>query len=181
MALVGLFAAQAASAESANTERDAENRTAAVESDDASAVEPTPKDTAPPQTERTDAAGQLEILALGEGNERFWVAFDDVRMSIWADRMPADKLLQELEAYGGPTFTCFERLTRPVTLSLVGVRMEDVLRKMLDAYNFAYYYKDGRVAHVRILNYIPGRRYKVADPVITRADWTANVLGTSNP
>jgi hypothetical protein len=181
MASAGLCVAQAAPAERNDTELDAAKRTADVETDDASTVESTPKDTAPPQTDRAGTAGQVEILALGESSETFWVAFDDERISIWANRMPADKLLRELQAYGGPTFTCFEKLTRPVTLSLVWVRMEDVLRKMLDAYNFAYYYENGRLAHVRILNFIQGRRYKVASPVVTRVDWTAEVLGTSHP
>jgi hypothetical protein len=177
----GVWATQAAAAEGKNAERGTANRTADLEIDDARGVESTPKETIPPQTDKADAAGQLEILALGEGSERFWVAFDDMRISIWANRMPADKLLWELKAYGGPTFTCFEKLTRPVTLSLVRGSMKDVLRKVLDAYNFAYYYENGRLAHVRILSYIPGRHYKVADPVVTRIDWTADVLGTSSP
>lgn len=181
LASVGLCVTQAAANERKNADRRTARPAADVETGDAGVVEPKPKDTAPlqaHQADQADAAGRLEILALGESDERFWVAFDEKRISIWANRMPADKLLQELEAYGGPTFTCFEKLTRPVTLSLVRVRMEDVLRKILDAYNFAYYYEDGRLAHVRVLNYVPGRQYKVADPIVARIDWTAEVLGT---
>jgi len=150
-----------------------------VEREEAETRKPQSMIVAPTAPDPKAPERRTEILELGAGGERFWVAFADKRISIWANRMPADKLLEELRAYGGPTFTCFEPLTRPVTLSLVWVRMEDVLRKMFDAYNFAYYYEDGRLAHVRILNHVPGRNYKVADPVVTRLDWTQDVLGAA--
>ena len=67
-------------------------------------------------------------------------------------------------------------MTRPVTLSLIDVRMEDVLRRMLESYNFAYYYEDGRFAHVRILSFVPGRGYKVSSAIVSRIDWTRDVL-----
>jgi hypothetical protein len=124
------------------------------------------------------AKEEVEILALGDGSERFWVAFEHDRMSIWADHMPADQLLDLLREYGGPSYSCFEPMTRPVTMSFVRVRMEAVLRKMLVGYNFAYYYEDGVLAHLRVLNFIPGRQYKVADPIVRRIDWTQDVLNS---
>jgi hypothetical protein len=134
-----------------------------------------------PRTNSKTEHESPEILALGEGDERFWVAFEDKYMSIWADHMPADKLLEHLESYGGPTQTSFEPLTRPVTLSLVRVRMEQVLRKMLGGYDTAYIYDEGRLAHVRILNYVPGTMYKVVDPIVSRLDWTEDVLRQPHP
>ncbi len=136
-----------------------------------------PSANASPPVARDESAGEaVEILTLGEGADRFWVAFDDDRISVWANRMPADQLLTALHEYGGPTYTCFEPLTRPITLSVIGVRMEDILRKIFDGYNFAYYYEEGRLAHARVLNYIPGRQYKASDPIVPRVDWTRDVL-----
>ncbi|RMF24352.1 MAG: hypothetical protein D6760_03490, partial [Deltaproteobacteria bacterium] len=57
------------------------------------------------------------------------------------------------------------------TLTMHRVTMEAVLRKMLVGYNYALHYRQGRIVHVRVLQTIPGRGYKVPPPVETRAHW----------
>ncbi len=119
------------------------------------------------------AAAEPEILELGEGAERFWVVDHGDRISIYAKAVSASTILDALKPLGGPTYTSFEPLTRPVTLTLHRARMEDVLRKMLDGYSYAYRYRGGRIVHVRVLPLIAGRHYKTAPAVETREQWEA--------
>jgi hypothetical protein len=135
-----------------------------------SAPEPEPAAASEPESEP-------ELQTFGSPPEQFWlVQHDGDLLSIWCDHMPADKLLEELRAIGGPTFSSKQPLTRPVTLSFHRARIEEVLRKMLDGFNFAYYYENGRLAHVKVLEMIPGRGYKVASPVESRSQWTRRVF-----
>lgn len=130
--------------------------------------------------EGREAPAADELLVFGDAPEQFWLVQHGNLLSIWCDHMPADKLLEELRAIGGPTFSSKQPLTRPVTLSFHRARLEDVLRKMLDGFNFAYYYEDGRLAHVKVLEMIPGRSYKVASPVESRSQWTQRVFSSPN-
>jgi len=93
-------------------------------------------------------------------------------ISIYAVRVGADFILDELQAVGGPTYGSLEPLTRPVTLTLHEVPVEMMMRRMLDGYNYTLQYKDGRLSHVRVMHMIPGRNYKVVDPIESLAEWT---------
>jgi hypothetical protein len=93
-------------------------------------------------------------------------------VSIYAVRVPADFILDELKAVGGPTYRSMEPLTRPVTLTLHDVPIETMMRQMLDGYNYTLLYEDGRLSQVRVMHMIPGRSYKVFDPVETLSEWT---------
>jgi hypothetical protein len=94
------------------------------------------------------------------------------RISIYAERVAADFILDELRAVGGPTYASLEPLTRPVTLTLHGVSIETMLRRMLEGYNYSLHYENGRLAHVRVLHMMPGRGYKVTDAIETLSEWT---------
>jgi hypothetical protein len=134
------------------------------------------------ETTDPDALGRRDpaMLTFGTAPEQFWLVRHGARLSIWADHMPADKLLTELQSIGGPKFSVKEPLTRPVTLSLHRVTIEDLLRKVLDGYNFALYYERGHLAHVNVLLMMPGRSYKVASPIESRVSWTRRALSDSD-
>ncbi|RMD84291.1 MAG: hypothetical protein D6815_04545 [Candidatus Dadabacteria bacterium] len=113
------------------------------------------------------------IHHFGSGEEAVEVSLHGKLISIYADHVPADVILDYLRQLGGPTYSSIEPLTRPVTLTLHRVTMERMLEVMLWGYNYALEYRDGRIAHVRVLRMVPGRSYRVRSPVETRSEWLA--------
>jgi len=116
-------------------------------------------------------ASGAEIHRFGTGDQRVEVALHDGLISIYAAKVPADVVLDDLRELGGPTYSSIEPLTRPVTVTVHRATMEAVLRKMLVGYNYALHYRNGRIVHVRVLMPIPGMGYKVPPPVETRSHW----------
>ncbi len=116
-------------------------------------------------------ASAAEIHRFGAGDQRVEVALHDGLISIYAAKVPADVVLDDLRELGGPTYSSIEPLTRPVTVTMHRATMEAVLRKMLVGYNYALHYRNGRVVHVRVLMPVPGMGYKVPPPVETRSHW----------
>lgn len=117
------------------------------------------------------------VQTFGSGAETFYFVDHGKRVSIWVRQVPADKLLEELGPWGGPTFTSHEPFTRPVTFALNRVKIEEVFRRMLDGYNFAYYYERDRVSHIKIIGSIPGRVYKTPKVIMPKDDWEDLVFG----
>ena len=119
-----------------------------------------------------------DILSLGAGPGRIEVARHGSRVSIFVQAVEASVVLGELRsAIGGPTFTSLEPLSRPVTLALHQVTLEEVLRRMLVGFNYTLQYREGRLSHVRVLHMIPGRNYKTPRAVESRSQWTRIELG----
>lgn len=121
------------------------------------------------------SAGVLHTF--GEGSTAVLVVEHGERLSIYANSVSADEVLEELVAIGGPTFTTVTPLTRPVTLTMHRVRWEDILRKMLQGYSYTITYKGGRIAHVHVMQQIAGRNYKTPPAVESRERWTRIELG----
>ena len=93
-------------------------------------------------------------------------------LSFFAENAQADLVLDQFrEQIGGPSYTSLEPLTRPVSMALHSVSLEDVLRRMLDGYNYVLEYRGGRLAHVRVLRMIPGRGYKTPRVAESRSRW----------
>lgn len=119
-----------------------------------------------------EADPAAEILALGDGTEIIYVVRHGERLSIYADKVSAHAVFNALESIGGPTYEFSEELTRPVTLTMHEVTLEQIVRKMLEGHSFTYHYSDGRLALVRVLPAIPGRNYKAPPAVESRTRWT---------
>jgi len=120
-------------------------------------------------------AGVLHTF--GEGDSAILVVEHGELLSLYANHVGADEVLDRLQEIGGPTYSTVTPLTRPVTLTVHKVRWEDILRKMLQGHSYSITYKGGRVAHVHVMRQITGRNYKTPPAVESRDQWTRIELG----
>ncbi len=123
------------------------------------------------------AAGVLHTF--GEGAASVLVVEHGELLSIYANSVAANDVLDELQAIGGPSYATVTPLTRPVTLTMHKVRWEDILRKMLQGHSYTISYKGGRVSHVHVMQMITGINYKTPPAVESRERWTRIELGPS--
>lgn len=125
-----------------------------------------------PKIQTLDAGGQPVYLVDHDGD----------RLSLYAENVQLDALLEALEAAGGPSWSSREPLIRPVTMTVHAQRIEDVLRRLLDGYSFTYHYDErGRLERVRVLAIIPGRPYKTPPALESRSYWERVELGEAEP
>jgi hypothetical protein len=113
-----------------------------------------------------------QILTLGDSPNSIYVVRHADRFSIFAEAVPADKIFEAMEPLGGPRYEYSTDLTRPVTLTMHEVSIEQIVRKMLEGHSFTYHYADGRLALVRVLPFITGRNYKTPPALESRSRWT---------
>lgn len=119
-----------------------------------------------------DRARRAGVKTLVVGVTRVHLAEHGELLSFFAENAQADLVLDQFrEQIGGPSYTSLEPLTRPVSMALHSVSLEDVLRRMLDGYNYVLEYRGGRLAHVRVLRMIPGRGYKTPRVAESRSRW----------
>ena len=113
-----------------------------------------------------------QILTLGDPPHSIYVVRHAERFSIFAEAVPADKIFEAMEPLGGPRYEYSTDLTRPVTLTMHEVSIEQIVRRMLEGHSFTYHYADGRLALVRVLPLITGRTYKTPPALESRGRWT---------
>jgi len=122
-------------------------------------------------------SGVPEILTYGTGTATTYLVDHGDSVSIYAEKVPTDTLIEHMRAVGGPTIESLEPVTRPVTLTMHRARMEEVLRRMLGGYSFTYHYKGGRIANVIVVGTIEGHQHIAPSALVSRAQWTRVELG----
>ena len=123
-----------------------------------------------------------DIKTFADGLNSMDVVDYGSRISLFVESTSASFVLESLrDNMAGPTFTSLEPLSRPVTLAVHRMPIEDVLRRMLQGYNYTLAYHDGRISHVRVLHMIPGRNYKTPRAVETRSQWQRIEKGEEAP
>ncbi len=127
--------------------------------------------------ERVRRAG---VRTLAVGATRVHLVEHGDLISFFAENAQADLVLDSFKSeIEGPTYTSLEPLTRPVSMALHRVPIKEVIRRMLDGYNYVLEYRGDRLVHVRVLHMIPGRPYKTPRVSETRNQWLEVESGIS--
>ena len=132
--------------------------------------------------QEAESARRAGIKTLAVGSTRVHLVTHGELISLFAESAQAELILDHFKReVDGPSYTSREPLTRPVSMALHQVTLEKILRRMLEGYNYVLEYRDGRIAHVRVLRMIPGRPYKTPRVTETRSHWIEVETAAAGP